>query len=172
MAGGESGEKRGNARSRGGMVSKLNAIKIAVQSGVSAVIASGFQPGTVGQVLGGENVGTLFAPKKRLRGRKHWIAFASATTGSARVNDGAKDALINRGSSLLFSGVEHIDGDFTQGDVVSILDASGSEFARGMSNYGATRARLLVGMGREEIAAEVGADCPELITRDNIALRT
>jgi glutamate 5-kinase len=163
--------KRSNSRGRGGMASKLDAIKIAVQSGVSAVIANGFEPGTIGKVLGGENVGTLFAPKKRLRGRKHWIAFASASAGSARVNDGAKDALIHRGSSLLFSGVEHVDGDFNQGDVVSIVDASGNEFARGMSNYGADRARLLVGKGRAEIAAEVGADCPELITRDNIALK-
>jgi len=171
MANGVGDDAGGKGRGRGGMSSKLEAIKVAIQSGVPAVIANGVEPGTIGKVLAGEDVGTLFTSRKRLRGRKHWIAFASATAGKAHVNDGARDALLNRGSSLLFSGVVRIEGDFNQGDVVSILDTAGNELARGMSNYGANRARRLVGMGRREIAAEVGADHPELITRDNIALK-
>ncbi len=161
----------GNGRGRGGMASKLAAIDIVVQSGIPAVIASGQEPDIVSRVMARESVGTLFLPAGRLSSRKHWIGFASATAGHVEVNAGARDALVDRGSSLLFAGVTAIEDDFRRGDVVSILGPDHQEFARGIANYDADVARALVGKKTAEIAAVAGADYPEFITRDNIALR-
>ncbi len=161
----------GSARGRGGMASKIGAVEVAVKSGVPSLIANGLDPTTIRRIFDGEDVGSLFLPKGRLQSRKHWIAFASATSGRVHVNDGARDALIHRSSSLLFSGVTSIDEDFRRGDVLSIIDSNGVEFARGMSNYNSGKARQLIGKGRDEITATDWADHPELITRDNIAVR-
>ena len=162
MAGGN-----GDGPGRGGMASKLRSITIALQSGIPAVIANGLKPEVIGEVLGGRDVGTLFLPGKRIKSRKHWIAYASSTAGSAEVNPGAKKALVEQGSSLLFKGAVRIDGDFRRGDVLSIIDGEGVELARGISNYDSQEAGGLLGRDSNEIA---DADFPEFITRDNIAL--
>jgi glutamate 5-kinase len=161
---------KGNARGRGGMASKLQAIQIAVQSGALAVIASGSKQGTIHRVLAGEEVGTLFLPRRRLQSRKRWIAFASAPEGRILVNAGAREALLKRRSSLLFAGVIGIEADFERGDVVSIVGEDGKEFARGISNYAAELARPLAGKRSEEIPALAGRNFEELITRDNIVV--
>ncbi|MCS5628945.1 MAG: glutamate 5-kinase [Planctomycetes bacterium] len=163
MAGDSSDE-----RSRGGMGSKLQAITIAVQSGIPAIIVNGLTADVVRDALAGEDVGTLFLPGKRLKSRKHWIAYASSTTGLAEINPGAREALAERGSSLLFTGTVRIEGDFKRGDVISIIDDDGQEFARGISNYDSRQAEALLGKELDEIA---DADFPEFITRDNIALK-
>ena len=93
---------------------------------------------------------------------------ASATTGLTEINPGAKEALAERGSSLLFKGVIRVEGDFRRGDVISIIDGEGQELARGISNYDAQQAAELIGKELDEIA---DADFPEFITRDNIALK-
>ena len=155
-------------RSRGGMASKLQAITIAVQSGIPAVIVNGLTADVVRDVLAGEDVGTLFLPGKRLKSRKHWIAYASSTTGLTEINPGAREALVERGSSLLFTGAVRIEGEFKRGDVISIIDGDGQEFARGISNYDSLQAEALLGKDLDEIA---DADFPEFITRDNIALK-
>ena len=155
-------------RSRGGMGSKLQAITIAVQSGIPAIIVNGLTADVVRDALAGEDVGTLFLPGKRLKSRKHWIAYASSTTGLAEINPGAREALVERGSSLLFTGTVRVEGDFKRGDVISIIDDDGQEFARGISNYDSRQAEALLGKELDEIA---DADFPEFITRDNIALK-
>ena len=73
-----------------------------------------------------------------------------------------------RGSSLLFTGAVRIEGEFKRGDVISIIDGDGQEFARGISNYDSLQAEALLGKELDEIA---DADFPEFITRDNIALK-
>ena len=162
MAGGN-----GDGPGRGGMASKLRAITIALQSGIPAVIANGLKPEVIGEVLGGRDVGTLFLPGKRIKSRKHWIAYASSAAGSVEVNPGAKKALVEQGSSLLFKGAVRIDGDFRRGDVLSIIDGEGVELARGISNYDSQETCELLGRDSNEIA---DADFPEFITRDNITL--
>ena len=159
---------RRDERSRGGMGSKLQAITIAVQSGIPAIIVNGLTADVVRDALAGEDVGTLFLPGKRLKSRKHWIAYASSTTGLAEINPGAREALVERGSSLLFTGTVRVEGDFKRGDVISIIDDDGQEFARGISNYDSRQAEALLGKELDEIA---DADFPEFITRDNIALK-
>ena len=163
---------RGPSRGgRGGMKTKLEAARICTASGGIAVIANGTMPGILGKLFSGEPVGTIFVPRRRLSGRKRWIAFASSPAGRVTVTNGARQALEERGASLLFAGVVKIEGDFERGDVVAICDEAGREFARGMANHGSDRARTLIGKHSKDVARithEPNFDC--FITRDNLVL--
>ena len=170
MAGMDPGGSK-HGRGRGGMASKLAAIRIAQQSGVSTVIANGRAPRVIPRVLAGEELGTLFLARERMKSRKHWIGFASATAGRVRVNQGARDALLERGSSLLFAGILSVEGSFRRGDVLAIVDESGSEFARGIANCDTIEAERLAGTSTRELETLPVASAPEFIHRDNIALR-
>ncbi|MEK6530111.1 MAG: glutamate 5-kinase, partial [candidate division NC10 bacterium] len=122
----------------GGMSTKLEAARKATSSGIPMVIASGRVPGTLRRVLRGEPLGTYFVPRgDRLAGRKRWIAFAVPPQGRLTVDAGARSALVERGKSLLPSGVVEVEGEFHAGEVVSLSAADGKEFARGLTNYDA-----------------------------------
>jgi glutamate 5-kinase len=117
----------------GGMISKLASAKIVARAGIPMVIASGDRAHVLADLLAGGDVGTLFLPKTtRLESRKRWIAFFQKPAGILVVDDGAKKALCDAGRSLLAKGVVQREGDFESGDVVSIHDAAGNEFARGL----------------------------------------
>jgi len=162
--------REGSDRGRGGMLSKLRSIKVALDGGGVAVIANGAQAGVLQRVLAGERVGTLFLPRRRVSSRKRWLAHATAPGGSVHVNAGAREALVDRRSSLLFAGVTRIEGDFKRGDVVRILGEDGLEIARGIVNYAAPDAAPLLGKRTAEIAEAAGKDYEEFITRDNIVV--
>jgi len=130
----------------GGMKSKIEAAKIVVRSGIPLVIASGKKKSVLAKILGGEDEGTLFvAEPKKLQGRKRWIAFFHHPHGALFVDDGAKNALREKGRSLLPPGVARCEGEFAAGDVVRICDLNGTEFARGIARFdsAAVRARKL-----------------------------
>jgi len=130
----------------GGMKSKIEAAKIVVRSGIPLVIASGRKKKVLAQILAGEDEGTLFvAQPAKLAGRKRWIAFFHHPKGALIVDDGAKQALREKGKSLLPPGVARCEGDFAAGDVVRICDLNGTEFARGIARFdsAAVRARQL-----------------------------
>lgn len=117
----------------GGMISKVEAAKMAVRAGIPMVIASGRKRDVLARVINAEPEGTLFVPQpKKLKGRKRWIAFFHHPTGALFVDDGAKRALRERGKSLLAPGVTRCEGEFDAGDVIRICDADGTEFARGI----------------------------------------
>ncbi len=167
--------KGGSTRGRGGMRTKLRAARVAVRSGTKVVIARGARPGVLRSVLAGEDVGTLFLPGKRLSSRKRWIAFATTVAGRVHVNEGARDALVDRRASLLFAGISRLEEEFARGEIVSILDQQGHEFARGIVNYSSDEARRLVGRKTDEIVAllrDQGGDGQptEFILRDNIVI--
>jgi glutamate 5-kinase len=159
-----------SGRGRGGMISKLQSIKIALQAGGLAVIANGMTPGLLPRVLAGEDIGTLFLPERRLTSRKRWLAHASSPAGRVLVNTGARDALVERSSSLLFAGVTAIEGEFDRGDVVVIASACGGEIGRGKVNYGTTEARLFIGKHSTAIASATGRGEEEFIHRDNMVI--
>jgi len=117
----------------GGMVSKIEAAKIVTRAGIPMIIASGDRPNVIAELLAGEDVGTIFLPATgKLASRKRWIAFFQKPAGLLVVDDGAKQALCGAGKSLLAKGVVRTEGKFAAGDVVSICDATGAEFARGL----------------------------------------
>jgi len=145
---------------RGGMVSKLEAAKIATDSGIPCVVANGRKKDIVLSVLKEPHAcGTLFLPKKGLAARKRWIAFGSKPKGSITVDEGARTALL-RQNSLLSVGIVACEGDFCLGDIVSLVDKQGCEFARGK-----------VGISCRELEKVKGRrHTKEIIHRDNIVI--
>jgi glutamate 5-kinase len=131
MAGGTT-----SATAVGGMVSKIQAARIVVRTGIPLVIASGLKSHALAAVINGEEEGTLFVPQaSQLKSRKRWIAFFHHPKGALVVDDGAKKALREGGKSLLPPGIKACEGAFGAGDVVRICDADGTEFARGIAKF-------------------------------------
>ncbi len=164
---------RGGQRSatgRGGMKTKLEAARIAVQSDCAVVIASGKIPDIIGRIFNGEEVGTLFLPHSELTSKRRWIAYATTVKAALVVNPGARTALIERKASLLAAGVIEVRGNFERGDVVSILDDQEREFARGIVNYSSVEARKISGQSSAKIDEIIeNRNYDALITRDNLA---
>lgn len=122
--------------SKGGMTAKLQAIKIATHASIPCVIAGGEVPDVLLRILKGEEIGTFFVEKEeRLLSRKHWISFGAKPKGKIIVDDGAKEALLKGGRSLLLPGVTHWEGHFKSKDVVVVSDKNNHEIARGLTNY-------------------------------------
>ena len=157
----------------GGMATKLQAAQKAAASGVPMVIASGREPGTLARLLGGEPVGTYFPPRgDRLAARKRWIAFAVPPQGRLLVDAGARQALTDRGKSLLPSGVVDVEGEFEAGEVVALCAAAdGKEFARGLVNFDAHELRKIRRVKTTEIEGLLGyKSFDEVIHRDNLVV--
>lgn len=120
----------------GGMKTKLFAAQIATQSGVSMVIAPGRRRDILNDLFNGAELGTFFAAEENaLTSRKHRIAFFHHTHGTLTVDDAMKYAICELGKSLRFAGITKIKGDFGRGDVVTICDQEGHEFARGVVEF-------------------------------------
>lgn len=121
----------------GGMKSKIEAARIVMRAGIPMIIANGKRDHVLTDLLAGKEVGTIFVPKtSKLASRKRWIAFFQRPAGTVVVDDGAKTALCDAGKSLLAKGVVRTEGKFADGDVVSICDRNGAEFARGLMRDG------------------------------------
>ena len=138
-----------SATAIGGMEAKLRAAAMTARTGIPMVIASGKKKRVLANLLEGRDEGTFFVPRPgRLRGRKRRIAFFHHPKGSLWVDNGARDALRDKGKSLLPPGVARCNGDFAKGDVVRICDLDGTEFSRGISRFDADeiRARKLKGI--------------------------
>jgi len=117
----------------GGMTTKIEAARIVVRSGIPMFIGPGRNRSILQDMMEGRDVGTVFLPStKGLKGRKRWIAFFHRPNGSLIVDQGAKEAIRDKGSSLLPQGVKSVQGSFKTGEVVRVCDEEGTEFARGM----------------------------------------
>ncbi len=131
----------------GGMKSKIEAARIVTRAGIPMIIASGEREGVLTATLAGKDVGTIFAPHEgKLASRKRWIAFFQRPKGVLRVDDGAKQALCADEKSLLAKGIVAMEGEFKQGDVVSIRDAKDVEFARGLAKVGGSELETATGV--------------------------
>lgn len=155
---------------RGGMKTKLSAMKVVTRSGGMALIANGKEPHIIKRLFEMEELGTVFLPIENLPNKKRWIAYATNVNGQLVVNEGAKKAIIEKESSLLPIGVTEIRGDFQRGEIVSILDSNNIEFARGMINYNCSDCRKIMGEHSGNIIKILGyKNYDAIITRDNIA---
>jgi glutamate 5-kinase len=135
----------GSSQGRGGMLAKIRSARVGAQAGVDVVVASGHDPGAIGRIFAGEDVGTLFPREGALSGRRRWLAFATAPEGRLLINAGAADALLKRNASLLLPGVIAVEGSFEAGAVVSVCDAAGTELARGRCDREAEALRASLG---------------------------
>lgn len=164
----------GSSMGTGGMMTKIEAAKVAMNAGVTMVIAPGARDHVIRDVLNGEEIGTLFPAKEsHLRLRKSWIAFGKRIEGDLVVDRGCEKAMRQCGSSLLAAGIVSADGEFTRGSTVRVLTKDGQEIARGIVNYG--RAELMDLIGRQtkdfpEALLQEDGFREEVIHRDNMVL--
>ena len=156
----------------GGMISKIQAAKKASRFGIPTVVARGTREGVLHQILKGKEIGTLILSKgEALSSRKHWIAFNPKPKGDVIVDDGAKKAIVQKGKSLLPSGVIKIRGTFDRGDLVTCLGPRGKEFARGLVNYSATELEKIKGLRSNQIESTLGYKySDEVIHRDDLVV--
>lgn len=163
----------GSTLGSGGMATKLQAAKIAMQSGAAMVIAHGDRPNVLRELLSGNRIGTLFIPQSRpLEMRKRWIAFFPTPQGELVIDDGACAAILQGGRSLLPIGVVGVRGAFDEGALVSVRDVRGEEVARGLVNYSSRQLEHMKGRSTQAIETELGHKLhyDEVIHRDNLVV--
>lgn len=162
----------GTSVGTGGMATKLAAAKKVVKSGVAAVIFAGKGEGNLARVMNGELLGTLFLPAgEALNRRKHWIAFTIKPAGSLMVDAGARGALSKHGKSLLPSGITKVEGRFDRGACVRVVDAAGTEFARGIVDYSSQEIEKIRGQQSADIEGILGFRYgDDVIHRDNLVI--
>ncbi|CAH2031835.1 glutamate 5-kinase [Trichlorobacter ammonificans] len=163
----------GSSVGTGGMATKVAAAKKAARYGVPTLMAPGKRPGVIGAALAGTEIGTLFLPAdKGLNRRKHWIAYTLRPAGKVLVDAGARTALLEKGTSLLPSGIQAVEGRFERGSCVRICGPDGEEFARGVSDYGSAEIALIAGRKSAEIEEVLGYHYGDAVVhRDNLALK-
>ncbi|PSN14255.1 glutamate 5-kinase [filamentous cyanobacterium CCP5] len=163
---------RGSQWGTGGMVTKLQAARIATTAGVRTVITEGRKPTNIPKILAGETLGTQFVPHPRpSNARKRWIAHSLVPAGRLYLDDGAIDAICRGGKSLLAAGIAEHEGEFQAQDAVQICDRGGREVARGIVNYGHQELGQIRGQRSEEIVNILGyARGETVVHRDNLVL--
>jgi glutamate 5-kinase len=161
----------GTTRGTGGMYTKIQAGKMAMNSGIPMVIASGGEDGIIRGILYGQDIGTLFLPKEqKLHMRKRWIAFGALAQGQLVVDRGAEKALLE-GKSLLPKGLIAVQGEFDQGNTVAVINEDSRELARGIVNYDSHEVVRIKGAHSHDIATLLGyKHFDEVIHRDNLVL--
>jgi glutamate 5-kinase len=153
----------------GGMLTKVEAARIATNSGMPVILTSA---ALAGPALAGEEVGTLFhRVRQRPAARLFWLAHATAPRGRLHLDGGAVEAVIARRASLLPAGITAVDGRFSAGDPVDLVDLQGHPVARGLVNYDASELPGLLGRSTADLAAELGpAYEREVVHRDDLVL--
>jgi glutamate 5-kinase len=153
----------------GGMITKVDAARLATSAGIPVVLASA---GDVVAALAGEHTGTLFHPTGvRVASRLLWLAHATTPRGRLVLDPGAVAAVVDRRLSLLPAGITSVEGEFNAGDPVDLVDESGRPVARGLVNYDAAELPGLLGRSTRELAAELGTAYErEVVHRDDLVL--
>ena len=156
----------------GGMVTKIEAAKLATASGVTVVIASGRENDVILRVMAGEDIGTRFLPvTSRMESRKRWMLSGLSAKGGVVVDEGAVQALKKYKRSLLAAGIGQVKDKFQRGDIVTIYGPEGSRLGCGISNYGSADVETIKGGHSRKIAALLGYDYgPEVVHRNNLVI--
>ena len=157
---------------RGGMVTKVEAARKAARSGAATVIASGLDPVQLANIYANRFTGTLLAPRSgKLAARKQWLAGSLRASGKLYLDNGATEALMNKGRSLLPVGVKKVEGNFNRGDLVVCICPDSREIAKGLTNYNSADAEKLKGQRSDQIQQLLGyIGEHEMIHRDNLVI--
>jgi glutamate 5-kinase len=156
----------------GGMVTKIEAARLATASGVTVVIANGSEKNVLVNVAHGKAVGTRFLPvKNKLDSRERWLLSGLSTRGKLTVDDGAALALKKKNCSLLAAGIIEVEGIFQRGDIVDICDAKGGKLGSGITNYTANEVQSIKGAHSANINDLLGYDSgSEVVHRNNLVI--
>ena len=140
----------------GGMSTKIQAAEVAGSAGIEVIIAAGNKANVIVDAVNNQSVGTRFLPQKTpLEHRKHWL-YGAPNVGKVILDDGAINAILNNGSSLLPKGIIAVEKDFSRGEVINICDKSGKQIARGVSRYNSDALRQIAGRHSQEISQIIG----------------
>ncbi len=170
---------KGSLLGTGGMYTKIEAARIAVDSGITMVIGPGYEDYIIQKIVRmleeGEEyyTGTTFLPGENiLTKRKQWLYYNLPVSGSIKIDSGAEEALVENGKSLLPGGITNIKGSFEQGDLVSIINQTGEILGSGLANYSAGEIERIKGRHSEEIKDLLGYfNREEIIHRDNMVIK-
>lgn len=156
----------------GGMFSKIQAAKKAASVGIPIIIAHGLKAQIIARIFAGEEEGTLFLPHDtRLRSRQHWLAYSTNPVGDIVVDDGARQVLRYQGRSLLPAGVIGVNGRFSAGAAVRLIDSAGEVIGIGLSNYSANDLACIKGLKTCNIQQSLGyKGYDEVVHRDNMVI--
>lgn len=151
---------------RGGVSSKIEAVRLASLGGVSTVIASGFKQDAILNCKG-----TFVGPRLKLGDRKRWIGFSSGFEGVLVINSGAAEALIEKKASLLPTGILSVRGSFSAEEVVRVETEDGRELGRGITYFSSDQIAQIRGLHSSEISKKLGsASHEEVIHRDHLVV--
>jgi glutamate 5-kinase len=156
----------------GGMLSKVNAARKCLALGIPMIIAPGKQRDVLLRLFEGQELGTMFVPKERSwSGKKVWLANLPKPAGEITLDEGAVDALVAKGRSLLPIGIREVRGVFGIGAPVRCIDKSGNVIGIGLTNYKSSEIENIKGRHSEEIETLIGyKHSDEVIHRDNFVL--
>jgi glutamate 5-kinase len=158
----------GSSLGTGGMRSKIEAARIAMQGGVPTFIGRITEPGDLMKTVDGDGKGTYFSKSLHsLSAKKKWIGFLSVPQGRIVVDSGAESALLRGGKSLLPAGITSVEGDFHTGDVVEVAGPEGRTLGRGVTHYDSWQITAVAGLGSEEAMRRVEVGRVEVIHRDD-----
>jgi len=166
------GSKSINEQGTGGMLTKIEAARLATASGVSVVIADGREPEVLTRISSGENIGTLFPPQaSKMESKKRWMLSGLASRGRITVDKGAAKAIREQNRSLLPAGIVAVEGDFQRGDTLDIFTEQGKQIGCGITNYDSQDIAAIKGAHSDQIAALVGHNYgDEVIHRNNMVI--
>jgi glutamate 5-kinase len=156
----------------GGMLTKLQAARMATACGITMIIAKGNEPDIITRLAAGESVGTRFLPAaNHLESRERWMLAGLAVKGKLVVDEGATEALEKENRSLLGAGIIQVEGAFERGDLVSVFDSNGNRLGSGITNYSSSDIEIIKGVHSRKIAGLLGYDYgSEVIHRNNLVV--
>ena len=154
----------------GGMNAKLKAIELASVSGTDVIIASGKNPGNILKIINGEKIGTFFPAKlKIIERKKRWLLNNMSRSKSLTVDEGAKNAILQKNTSLLPPGIISVSGSFKAGEVVCILDKEKQLIACGITSYSNKEINKIKGKQSKDIINNLGyIHTEEIIHKNNL----
>ena len=157
----------------GGMLSKIMAAKKVTAAGIPMIIAKGEHPDILLKLFAGKELGTFFVPKKeKLSSRKRWIGFTLKPRGTIRIDDGAADAILKNGKSLLPIGIIGVEGNFDVGAPVECVNRNNRILGTGLVNYCAADIQQIKGLKSNQIVNRLGyKPYDEVIHRDNLVIK-
>lgn len=172
---------KGSILGTGGMQTKIQAAKVAINSGITMVIGPGYRKYIIRDIVdmlekncdNKYNLGTTFFPAANsLSKRKHWLFYNVATCGNIVIDSGAEKALTRNGKSLLPGGIIEVEGNFDQGDLVAIINENAEEIGKGLVNYSAEDIKKIKGQHSDKISEILGyVNRSDVIHRDNMVIK-
>ena len=156
----------------GGMLTKIQAAKLATSCGITVIIAKGTEKDVLIRLAAGESIGTRFLPTaNKLESRERWMLAGLSSMGKLVVDEGAAEALNKQKGSLLAAGIITVEGKFERGDLVDVFDLKGRRLGSGITNYNAGDVGTIMGMHSRKIAGILGFDYgAEVIHRNNLVI--